>query len=140
LQAAGSVEGESVANALRPIQAELLAIGAMLAAPDSDTGVGLGDPAVQRMERLIDTLCRQLDELTQFIVPGGCELSCRLHVARTVCRRAERRVTADADSPTQPPPIILRYLNRLADLLFVLAREANFRAGCREIVWDPRQQ
>jgi len=139
LQAAGGGEGESIANALRPIQTELLAIGAMLAAPDSDSGVAIGDPPVQRMEHLIDALCRQLGELTQFIVPGGCELSCLLHVARTVCRRAERRVTADADSHLQPPPIILRYLNRLGDLLFVLAREANSRAGYREVLWDRKQ-
>ncbi len=90
------------------------------------------------MERQIDAAWAKLPELEHFILPEGCELACRLHVARTVCHRAERAVVAWADSGAgrEVPPEILRYLNRLSDLLFALARLANRKAGMGEETWS----
>ena len=85
-----------------------------------------------RLERLIDKMEDELPPLRRFILAGGAPAGAALHVARTVCRRAERRIVA-----LNPPvdPVLLRYVNRLSDLLFVLARVANHRAGAPEIEW-----
>jgi cob(I)alamin adenosyltransferase len=90
---------------------------------------------VVELEHLIDRLDGQLTPLTRFIVPGGTPLAAQLHVARTVCRRAERAVvTLHQSEPIEPR--LIRYLNRLADLLFVMARWANHRAGIAETLWE----
>ena len=129
---AGQVE---IAEVLAPLQAELFGLGALLSTAEAD--VKPSDPAVERMERQIDAMCAKLPKLASFILPGGCELACRLHVARAVCRRAERRVVALAQAGTKLPPVVLRYLNRLGDLLFAAARMANHNAGVEETVWKP---
>ena len=96
-------------------------------------------PAVARIEKSIDAICGELPELKEFIFPGGCELACRLHLARTIARRAERDVVAALNLRDDGPfdqahdgpheaPVALRYLNRLSDLLFALARQANHNA------------
>jgi cob(I)alamin adenosyltransferase len=91
---------------------------------------------IEELERAIDRWDGELEPLRQFVLPGGAPLACALHVARTACRRAERRVVTLAR--TEPPdPLVLGYLNRLSDFLFVAARVANRRAGVAEIVWDP---
>jgi len=137
-QVAGGQSQESVREALQGVQPELLTLGAMLVAPD---GAAKADaPALQpemisRTEDLIDASQAGLDELTHFILPGGCELACRLHVARAVCRRAERDVVSLAGAGANVPPIALAYLNRLGDLLFALARRANANAGIDESTW-----
>ena len=91
--------------------------------------------AAEAMEPLIDRLDGQLEPLSRFILPGGCELASRLHLARTVCRRAERCVVELANgSPIDPGAVI--YLNRLSDLLFVLARRANYLIGRDDVYWE----
>ena len=89
---------------------------------------------VGRLEMQIDQAEEQLSPLRQFILPAGGEAACRLHLARTVCRRAERRIVAFAmDRPV--PHVIITYLNRLSDWLFVMARLANQRAGVEDVPW-----
>lgn len=89
---------------------------------------------VSGLERAIDGNETGLAHLQSFLLPGGCQGGACLHAARTVCRRAERRVVALAERE-EVPPVILAYLNRLSDLLFVLARVVNQRAGTLEIPW-----
>ena len=129
LAAAG--DGEQIAATLATVQQELFAACAMIGAggAGSPGDVALGPASVDGLERAIDAASKQLPKLTGFIVPGGCELAARLHVARTVCRRAERRVVAAADEGAAVPPVVLQYLNRLSDWLFTLARLANKLAG-----------
>jgi cob(I)alamin adenosyltransferase len=119
------------------IQRDLFALGAELADPadkiaDRVTKATLGDDDVVRLERLIDRLEAELPPLRRFILAGGSPAGAPLHVARTVCRRAERRMVS-----LEPPvdAVLLRYVNRLSDLLFVLARVVNHRAGVPEITW-----
>jgi cob(I)alamin adenosyltransferase len=89
---------------------------------------------VAELERAIDDGEAELEPLTAFILPGGTPKSAALHVARTVCRRAELKVISLGDD-VDVPPVVIRYLNRLSDLLFVLARVANRRAGAPEVIW-----
>lgn len=119
------------------IQRDLFALGAELADPADKiarrvTKAQLTDGDVERLEHLIDHLEADLPPLTRFILAGGTPAGAALHVARTVCRRAERRMVA-----LQPPidAVLLRYVNRLSDLLFVMARAVNHRAGAPEIEW-----
>jgi cob(I)alamin adenosyltransferase len=89
---------------------------------------------VTMLEEAIDRTEEGLPPLKTFVIPGGTELAARLHLARTVCRRAERRLVALA-TQEHVPAIFLAYLNRLSDLLFVLARGANHRAGVPDTPW-----
>ena len=123
--------------ALVQLQRDLFALGAQLADPADKiasrvTKAALGDHDVERLEQLIDALESEVPPLRRFVLPGGATAGAALHVARTVCRRAERRMVS-----LQPPvdPILLRYVNRLSDLLFVMARAANRRAGAAETEW-----
>jgi cob(I)alamin adenosyltransferase len=124
---------------LAAIQDRLFALGATLATTSPELRARLdrvSDEDVAGLEHTIDRLDADLPPLTQFILPGGTPLAAHLHHARTVCRRAERRVVvlgSDAADGT-----VVRYLNRLADLLFVMARSANHRAGRTETAWKPR--
>jgi cob(I)alamin adenosyltransferase len=123
---------------LREIQAELFSLGAELAknpGKDVDLGVpGVSDRDIERLERDIDTFETELTPLKTFILPGGSPGAAFLHVARTACRRAERAVVTLLD--TEPVrPELLRYLNRLSDLLFVMARVANHRAQVVDVPW-----
>ncbi len=133
LQAARTAALEDVVQALEPLQGELMALGAKLvgAAPPQAPG----DASVTRMERQIDAIWAKVGPLTHFVLPGGAEAACRLHVARTVCRRAERAFVAAAGEQAPAGALPLRYLNRLSDLLFTLARLANHLAGEKEILW-----
>ncbi len=124
------------ADLLDELQHRLFDLGAELATPADAAGAAspIGDEAVARLERAIDRLQERLPPLREFILPGGTPLAASLHVARTVCRRAERRlVTLAREEPVRPA--LLRYLNRLSDLLFVLARAANARAGRPDVIW-----
>ena len=94
----------------------------------------IGAEMVARMEKEIDRVTAELPEMRQFILPGGSRAGASLHFCRTVCRRAERKAVQLAREETVSPHV-LAYLNRLSDLLFVLARAANLRAGGREIPW-----
>ncbi len=123
---------------LEQIQNDLFDLGADLSVPIDDPRDRLRITAhqVERLERLCDEVNQGLAPLRSFVLPGGTEASARLHLARTVCRRAERRVVALHEyGPVNPAG--LSYLNRLSDLLFVLARAANGAAGAAEPLWRP---
>lgn len=125
---------------LVPIQRDLFSIGALLATPDRDkmdqhlTKARISDERIAELERAIDACDRELEPLKAFILPGGTQKAAALHVARTVCRRAERRVI-HLQREVEIPQIVVVYLNRLSDLLFTLARFANARAGAGEVTW-----
>jgi len=119
------------------LQRDLFALGAQLADPGEKlaarvTKAALGDEDVTRLERAIDRFEAELTPLRRFILAGGSPAGAALHVARAVCRRAERRMVA-----LEPPVdgVLLRYVNRLSDLLFVIARAVNHRAGAAETEW-----
>jgi cob(I)alamin adenosyltransferase len=125
-------------EAIDRIQKELFAIGARLADPSSRiaarvTKTAVSESDIERLERTIDRLESELPALRRFILPGGAPAGAFLHVARTVCRRAERRVVGLG--PGAVESVLLVYLNRLSDLLFVMARAANHRAGLPEAEW-----
>ena len=126
------------ADLLRRLQDECFQLGADLAAPGGGDRSGslprIGDEHVSALERAIDHYDGQLPPLRQFILPGGAPAAAALHLARAIARRAERRVVALAAQETVNPAA-LRYLNRLSDLLFVLARWVNQRAGVADIPW-----
>lgn len=125
---------------LVPLQRDLFAIGALLATPDLEKmkrqleKAQIDERRIGELERAIDDGDRELEALKSFIVPGGTPKAAALHVARTVCRRAERRVIA-VTPDEEIPQIVVIYLNRLSDLLFTLARVANHRAGAGEVTW-----
>lgn len=127
---------------LVPIQRDLFAIGALLATPDREKmrqhleKARVDQDRITQLEHAIDDGDRELEPLRSFIVPGGTPKAAALHVARTVCRRAERRVVALSEAqPEEIPGLVIIYLNRLSDLLFTLARVANRRAGAGEVTW-----
>ncbi|HKE92386.1 MAG TPA: cob(I)yrinic acid a,c-diamide adenosyltransferase [Gemmatimonadales bacterium] len=127
---------------LQAIQRDLFAIGAVLATPDPARlikalgGPGIADPAVSQLEAAIDRHEATLPPLKSFILPGGAPKGAALHMARTVCRRAERSVVGlGRGGGAAVSPVIWRYLNRLSDLLFVLARAANRDAGSGDVPW-----
>ena len=124
------------------LQHELFAVGAELATPDASArGLRLiGGVQIEALERDIDAHEATLPPLRQFILPAGSPAAAALHYARTVCRRAERRVVTLTRAPVVPPaePIgeeVVSYLNRVGDLLFVLARAANQTAGVADSPW-----
>jgi cob(I)alamin adenosyltransferase len=140
LQAAG--ETEMVAG-LREVQGDLFTLGANLATPAPEDGgrenayIPALDPArIEALERWIDAADAELEPLASFILPGGSPAAAVLHLARTVCRRAERRVVALSHQATVRAEYVM-YLNRLSDLLFTLARLANRRAGVADTPWVP---
>ncbi len=125
-------------GAIEAIQRTLFAVGARLADPaariaERVTKAAVAGGDVERLENTLDRLEAELPPLRRFILPGGSAAGSLLHLARTVCRRAERRVVALG--PDAVEPNVLVYLNRLSDLLFVMARAANRRAGAAETEW-----
>jgi cob(I)alamin adenosyltransferase len=126
-----------LADDLMAVQSALFRVGAELATADAralQSIARITDDDVVALERSIDRLDADLPTLTKFVLPGGSPLAAQMHLARTVCRRAERRVTALAENAGDLTRIV-QYLNRLADLLFVMARHANHRAGVAETTW-----
>ncbi|MDX6477451.1 MAG: cob(I)alamin adenosyltransferase [Gaiellaceae bacterium] len=122
---------------LERIQNELFDVGADLSVPlDVEGRLRIEQPAIDELERLCDEANAELPELRSFVLPAGTEAAARLHVARTVCRRAERDALI-ADREHGVNPLVLRYLNRLSDLLFILARAANAGADDPEPLWKP---
>lgn len=127
----------TIAAELRQIQDDLFRIGAELATDDDRAPPQRLDPAAAtRLEQWLDRAWNPLPELRNFILPGGSEPAARLHVARTVCRRAERAVVSLARVHSVGPHLVV-YLNRLSDLLFAYARLANHLAGVLDIPWLP---
>src|SRR5438270_6184221 len=138
----GFARGESlppeIDHLLARVQSELFDVGAELATPEPQQhGTALVGPRhISELERAIDRFVAPLAPLKQFILPGGTRGAAALHVARTVCRRAERRVIALVHAPAETiSNDIVIYLNRLGDLLFVLARAANAAAGQGDVRW-----
>lgn len=125
---------------LEAVQGDLFAIAAHLASPQPEKVAAalakahLAPEQVTALERAIDDAQRALPPLDAFVLPGGTPRAAALHLARTICRRAERRVVALAEQEPVPA-VILSYVNRLSDLLFTLARAANAREGHRELTW-----
>ena len=120
------------------VQRDLFAIGARLADPRSRiaarvTKAQMGTADVERLEAWIDRVDGALPPLRSFILPGGSATGAALHQARAVCRRAERRIVGLGVDAVEPE--LLRYVNRLSDLLFALARAVNHRSGAAEIEW-----
>lgn len=132
----GAIERNDIAGWIEQIQRDLFAVGARLADPRQKiaarvekASLGAGD--VARLEGWIDALEAEPPPLGRFILPGGSPAGAALHVARTVCRRAERAAVGLGDAD----PDVIVYLNRLSDLLFVMARAVNHRAGAPEQEW-----
>lgn len=125
---------------LAPVQRDLFAIGALLATPHPEKHkeqlekARLSDFRIAQLEQAIDDGEAELEQLKAFILPGGTPKASALHVARTVCRRAERAIIRLRHTD-EVPSVVIVYLNRLSDLLFVLARVANRRAGAGEVTW-----
>jgi cob(I)alamin adenosyltransferase len=134
---------ETLRSMLTRIQHELFDLGGELASPDPER-MGtrtLDQSPIERLERQIDELSNAVPPLRQFVLPGGSLAAARLHVARTVCRRAERTLLSLIDSaPGQIGPVPLVYLNRLSDWLFVAARFANHSAGVPDVAWQPTER
>ena len=135
----GAQEADSATFArVSELQNELFVVGSALADPDPKGTFhsAIQPEQVQRLERWIDELVSELPPLSNFILPGGSPPAAKLHLARTVCRRAERLVVGMARQPGEAvPPTLIVYLNRLSDLLFVMARVANHRAKVPDIPW-----
>ena len=135
---------QEVRTLLHGVQSALFDLGACLASPDPVRREkaripGLGDQDVTQLEEQIDRFEQELDPLERFILPGGCSAAAALHAARTVCRRAERRTVA-LDREESVDAVLLRYLNRLSDLLFVIARVENRRARVSDVEWVGRRR
>jgi len=137
-----TVGEHSIHSALSRIQNDLFDLGADLATPDKGKGPGgarltVTAAQVAWLEQQIDLLNGELAPLKSFILPGGYEAAAYLHVARTICRRAERLIAELMDRPDESvSPEVLQYVNRLSDYLFVAARYANDK-GARDALWQP---
>lgn len=122
------------------LQNELFVLGSDLATPKSDSGkdrhiTRISAEHVERLEKLIDTFTEEVPPLKYFILPGGSRAASWLHIGRTICRRAERKVVTLYNNVDIGAHIVV-YLNRLSDLLFVLARYANKTAGVPDVKWE----
>ena len=127
-----------IAEMLEAIARDLFAVGGRLADPDRKVAprvekIAVGEAEVNRLEQWIDQLEADLPPLRRFILPGGSPAGAALHLARTVCRRAERRITSLG--PDEVDGDLRAYVNRLSDFLFVAARAVNHRAGVPELEW-----
>ena len=143
-----------ISKFLRKIQATLFELGAVLANPNhsKQKSTGILESDVQSLETFMDELSARLPPLKTFILPGGNTLAAQLHLARTVCRRAEREcvrlidaitlqeTTQETTEQSAPFEVQLKFLNRLSDTLFVAARYACVQSGAEETLWYPRKK
>jgi cob(I)alamin adenosyltransferase len=130
-----------LAAILRRVQHELFNLGSILATMPEDVHprqARVTDNEITQLEREIDHMNAELAPLRSFVLPGGTRVNAELHVARTVCRRAERLLVALARQEEVPPEAV-RYLNRLSDALFVWSRWVNHTLGVAETLWDPNE-
>ena len=130
-----------LAEILRRVQHELFNLGSILATRPEDVHpkqARVTSEEVAQLEREIDAANAELAPLRSFVLPGGTRLNAELHVARTVCRRAERRLVAMARHE-EVPAVAIQYLNRLSDALFVWSRWVNHVLGAPEVLWEPNQ-
>jgi cob(I)alamin adenosyltransferase len=122
---------------LQTVQSDLFVLGAELATPTGQAPAQYIQPKqISQLERWIDEASDAVPPLRNFVLPGGCELGARLHLARTVCRRAERAVVELGQTESVRGEAVI-YLNRLSDLLFAWARVANAEAAMEDIPWQP---
>lgn len=131
----------ALAAVLRRVQHELFNLGSILATKPEDVHpkqARVTDIEVHQLEREIDGMNAEVPPLRSFVLPGGTRVNAELHLARTVCRRAERLVVALARREEVPAEAV-RYLNRLSDALFVWSRWVNHTLGVAEVLWDPNQ-
>ncbi|MFH1867108.1 MAG: cob(I)yrinic acid a,c-diamide adenosyltransferase [Patescibacteria group bacterium] len=122
---------------IEDIQKNLFVLGSELASSEGNLSSNLkliSEDSISSLEKTMDTIGKELPPLKNFILPGGSPLATHLHLARTICRRAERATVRLGQVETIRPEII-KYLNRLADLLFMVARQANHKLGKKEILW-----
>jgi cob(I)alamin adenosyltransferase len=140
----GDSDGRDLGAILARIQNDLFDLGADLCSPDKGKGPGgarltVTEAQVTRLETEIDGLNAKLAPLRSFVLPGGSPVAAHLHLARTVCRRAERLMVQLADAPGEGVSVVaLKYVNRLSDLLFVASRFAN-QKGAGDVLWVPGQ-
>ncbi len=130
-----------LAGILRRVQHELFNLGSILATMPEDVHpkqARITAAEMEQLEREIDAMNEDVPPLRSFVLPGGTRLNAELHVARTVCRRAERLVVA-LSREEQVPAEAIQYLNRLSDAIFVWSRWANFVLRAPEVLWDPNQ-
>jgi cob(I)alamin adenosyltransferase len=129
----------NVTDRLKTVQNELFDLGSELATATGDEWHGMvrtQEGHVTRLEEWIDEYTDQIPELRSFVLPGGTELNALLHIARTVCRRAERSILILKEEDDVSETIV-RYINRLSDLLFALARWESHQSGTPEYLWQP---
>lgn len=138
------LQDEDLRGYLEVIQASLFDLGAELATPNAEdvaakvrTGRRIASEDIDELETWTDRLEEELAPLVNFLLPGGARAAALLHLARTVCRKAERRAVSLA-AQEKISPLLVRYLNRLSDLFFVMARSVNRRAGVSEAQWIGR--
>ena len=136
------LKSHNISNVLAEIQDRLFTIGSALACdPEKETKLKIPDlqeADVELLEKEIDRMNESLPMMKSFILPAGHVTVSSLHVARTVCRRAERCCVRMQKKEIEVEPLIIKYLNRLSDYLFVLARFATLQLGVEEIPWKPR--
>jgi cob(I)alamin adenosyltransferase len=136
--AASFLKDDALTSMLAEVQKDLFSVGAQLADPgfknQGRARFHLPVERIRALEKAIDSFERELPPLRQFILAGGGNGGALLHVARTVCRRAERRVVGLSEK-VEVNPLVIEYLNRLSDFLFVMARAVNHREGKEEILW-----
>lgn len=129
---------EEISQVLAALQNQLFDLGAVLCTPP-DTSPKHIKPItaahIMEIEQVIDRVCAPLPPLKNFILPGGCELAARLHLARCICRRAERAIVGLSHRERVAPEVVV-WINRLSDLLFALARRANQLAGVEDVIWS----
>ncbi len=137
-----SINDFSANNILKQIQDMLFTIGSSLACdPDKDTKLIIPDlyeEDITALEKEIDTMTEILPEMKHFILPGGSVAVSYVHIARCICRRAERSCVRLAENNGHVEPLIIKYLNRLSDYLFMLARYAGHLHNVPEVIWRPR--
>lgn len=132
---------EEIKGQVECIQHLMFEIGGYLATPvtgGEEPKLGAIVEETSKLEGWIDSLDERTPKLRSFILPGGSETSCRCHLARTVCRRAERRIITLAAEEYVDPGVI-SYINRLSDYLFIVARYLNFLQGVEDVAWKPRR-
>ncbi len=121
-----------IEDILRKVQNDLFIVGADLASPMTIEVPRIEKPFIDRLEKITDKLLKELEPMKEFILPGGNSIGAHMHIARCVARRAERRAVELAESEEETNPQVVAYINRLSDMLFVMARVINHRAGQKE--------
>ena len=135
---------EEICGEIKHVQHIMFEIGGYLATPSKEDGKETGGldflpEEITRLEGWIDSLDERVPKLRSFILPGGSDGSSRCHLARSICRRAERRIIT-LSGETYVDPNVISYVNRLSDYLFVAARYLNFLTGMDDIAWQPRKK